>query len=190
MRLTDDSNYTRLPGGSPNPIGPVQYWLGPDHLLLVEVVWFVEKYRRFDFIDLQALTVRPTWIRVWMWLVLFMALISLTGGGTALVFLAPPAFRVLAVLLLASTAAPLGLALWIVALGPGREVRLTTSVQTVVLPGLRFDRKVEKFRSALVAAVNAAQGSAMGPADVLAGVPGSAAEPVSRGIRDVPPSGT
>lgn len=57
-------------------------WLGPDHLLVVEgrgFVWaFVERYRRIDYKNIQALTlVRTSW---WIWLGVLLGLAALVLG--------------------------------------------------------------------------------------------------------------
>lgn len=151
MRLAEDANYTRLPGSARSFLGTVQYWRGPDHLLLVEVLWLVERYRRFDFQDMVALTIQPTRRFVWMSLV-YGALIFCFGG---LGFLAwsegPGEVRwVFGGLALALALMSLAALVWILARGPSCEVRLTTSVQTLRLPGLRSLRGARRFRDTLL----------------------------------------
>ena len=156
MRLPDDPNYTRLPGGSRSILGPAQYWLARDHLLLVEVVWLVEKYRRFDLKDLEALTVRPTWTRVWIWSALSIPMAIGLGLG---IYLwreeTQTGSLVVAGILVGLAIALGGICIWLGVLGPGCEVRLTTSVQSIVLPGLRFRAGAARFRAALLAALAA-----------------------------------
>jgi len=153
MRLADDSNYTRLPGGSRSVLRPVQYWLARDHVLLVEVVWLVEKYRRFDLKDLEALTVRPTWARASILVGLMILMVPLLGlGGYLWIQESDRASRAIAGALLGLALAIAAYGARIVSFGPGCEVRLTTSVQSIVLPGLRFRKGAERFRAALLVA--------------------------------------
>lgn len=154
MRLADDPNYTRLPGGSRSLLRPVQYWLARDHVLLVEVVWLVEKYRRFDLKDLEALTVRPTWARASILVGLMFLMVPLLGlGGYLWIQESDRASRAIAGALVGLAVAIVAYAGRILSFGPGCEVRLTTSVQSIVLPGLRFRKSAERFRAALLAAL-------------------------------------
>jgi hypothetical protein len=43
----------------------VRLFLGPDHLLLVEKVWYKESYRRFYYKDIQAFLIQKT--NRWLW---------------------------------------------------------------------------------------------------------------------------
>ena len=151
MRLTEDPNYTRLPGSSRSLLGTVQYWRGTDHLLLVEVLWLVERYRRFEFQDMVALTIQPTRRFVWMSLVCG-ALMFFFGGLVFLAWSGGPAeaWWVFAGVALAPGLISLVALVWILARGPSCEVRLTTSVQTLRLPGLRSLRGARRFRDTLL----------------------------------------
>lgn len=154
MRLADDPNYIRLPGGSPALLGPAHYWLAKDHLLLVEVIWLVEKYRRFDLKDLGALTIRPTWVRAWIWSALAVPMaISLALGIYLWLEETETVSRVIAAMLIGLAINLMGIGIWIARLGEGCEVRLITSVQSMILPGIRFRKGAERFRRALVTAV-------------------------------------
>jgi len=59
--------YQKLPGRpSLTLIGTASLWLGPDHLLSVRNLHFVEEYRRFDYADIQAFLLRRTYRRgIW-----------------------------------------------------------------------------------------------------------------------------
>lgn len=154
MRLAEDPNYTRLPGSKRTLFGHVQYWLAKDHLLLVEVIGLTERYRRFELKDMIALTVRPTRLRLWLSLILTPIALICLGWALYLysaqaMALAPEIAAVLSVLGLIALSA----LLWLAAGGVGCEVRLTTSVQSLVLPGLKFRRGVERFREALLKAL-------------------------------------
>ena len=58
--LRHDSNYTRLPGGGSTLSGQATYWLAKDHLLLVEVQFATERYRRFNLEEIQTVIIRRT----------------------------------------------------------------------------------------------------------------------------------
>ncbi len=59
MMLKSDPNFTRLKKlGGRGYLGRVSYWLGVDHLLVVEVTNYNERYRRFYFRDIQAVIVQ------------------------------------------------------------------------------------------------------------------------------------
>lgn len=153
MRLADDSRYQRLPGSRGSCFHPVQYWLAADHLVLLEVSGFYEKYRRFDLAELVALTVRPT--RQRQWIALGIALPMLFFGGIGALVLGlnnGPELRVFGWVFLGLGLAGLVAVLWIWAHGPRYEARLTTSVQTLVLPGLHSAEGIAQFRQALLAA--------------------------------------
>ena len=53
-------------------------WLGDDHLLQVEVAFSTERYRRFSYVDIQALLLRET-PRGWIYSVILGILAA--GGG-------------------------------------------------------------------------------------------------------------
>jgi len=58
--LQRDPNYRPLKVGGRGLLSAVTYWLAPDHMLVVEVVGYVERYRRFRYGDIQALIIRRT----------------------------------------------------------------------------------------------------------------------------------
>src|SRR5882724_2221817 len=57
--LKKDPNFRRLKIGGAGLAGVSSLWLGPDHLLVVEIAGITEKYRRFYFRDIQAVIVEP-----------------------------------------------------------------------------------------------------------------------------------
>lgn len=63
-RLKHDPSYRRLKLGGRGTFSSTSYWLGPDHLLVVEVSNYQERYRRFYFRDLQAVIVQKTSVRL------------------------------------------------------------------------------------------------------------------------------
>jgi hypothetical protein len=52
--------YRRLPGVKRTFIGRRTYWLGPDHILSVNMRGYIEEYKRFYYRDIQALIIRRT----------------------------------------------------------------------------------------------------------------------------------
>src|SRR6187402_736892 len=64
--LKTDSNYRRMKIGGRGWNGSASYWLGSDHLLVVEVVNYVERYRRFYFRDIQAMVVQQSRQQLWV----------------------------------------------------------------------------------------------------------------------------
>ena len=67
--------YKRLPGRYRSSTGQRSLWLGADHLLAVDQVYFEEKYRRFYFSDVQALVVQST--NLWHLTTLIIAVLTL-----------------------------------------------------------------------------------------------------------------
>ncbi|MEW6303186.1 MAG: hypothetical protein AB1705_06935, partial [Verrucomicrobiota bacterium] len=58
--LPKDPTYHRVPGKGTDFTGVSTLWLGEDHLLVVEVSGFTERYKRFSYRDIQAIVLRPT----------------------------------------------------------------------------------------------------------------------------------
>ena len=144
----------RLPGGRVH--GPLRAscWMAQDHLVCVETSWFVERYRRFAFRDIEAVVIRRndsarTWTLLWTVLLL---------AGAAMVF--PPAadgtVRVFGAIL--AVPALLGLVL-----NAMRGPCCTTALRTrVSVPNVRAWRRLRTARRAvaeLAAAVEAVQGT-------------------------------
>ena len=160
MRLAQDPQYSRLPSGGWTQNGPVQYWLGRDHFLLVEVVWFVEKYRRFDLKDVEALIIRPTAWRAWgsgALLVLTLLLLTLCAGffwANRKDFEAFPEL-LLGGGILVVTLVLLSSLVTFFFRGPTSQVRLTTSVQSINLPGLSRQKAARQFRDQVLSAARA-----------------------------------
>lgn len=160
--LKRDPNYQNLKAGSRSMLGQSSYWLGPNHLLVVEVTNYVERYRRFYFRDVQAILVQHSQRRFWWNLGLGIGL-----AGALLIFLALafPALQQgfnnadyfitgawLAVVLLFTT-----FLLVNTLRGPTCAVYLRTAVQTQKLPGLGRQRKADGFVAALQTHIAAAQ---------------------------------
>jgi len=156
--LKKDTNYRRLKLGGRGWLGQSSYWLGPNHLLVVEVANYVERYRRFYFRDVQAIIVQHSPVRLG-WNIgfgafAFLALAGLLSSG------------------LSATRDTVILSAWLIALlcfsaclitntlrGPSCSVHLRTAVQTQKLPGVGRWRKADALVAALSPSINAVQGT-------------------------------
>ena len=145
-----DRKYKRLPGRPFTPYEVRSLWLGSDHLLWVEAVFFKEHYKRFFYGDIQAIILQRTdthmlWSFIWGALALICGLIAFLVPGTPY---ASAAFTT--VFLLALT---INLA-W----GPSCTVYLQTAVQIQKLTSLKRVRSAQKAMARIKAQVEAVQG--------------------------------
>jgi len=179
MRLDQDPQYTRIPGGGRRLLGPVQYWLAPDHLLLVEVVGLVEKYRRFELGQIEAITVRDTTFRIRR---LLAAMVTFTIFGALGFFLLisnqaaatnQTGSLMVGGISVAAALLSLGLMVRWLLLGRACEVRLTTSLQAHFLPAVDSRPQAKVFCAAVVAAARRVQAAefAAGPAEAAPEAP-------------------
>jgi hypothetical protein len=150
--LRRDPNYQRLPGRSRSLLRRSSYWLGPDHLLAVQIEMYTERYRRFAYRNIEAVVVRRTQR---------FAVLNVLGISTAVLFLAGSwgtdgATRVA---LAICTGLALGVTILNLALGPTCETWLRTAVQTETLPGWNRLRQTQVAVTQLAARVTAAQTS-------------------------------
>jgi hypothetical protein len=145
--------YRRLPGTGYQIFGRrVQLWQGAEHLLLVEWDGYREYYKRFDYRDIQAFTIRKS-IEGKAFNAILGTLVSVL---VVLAMLAPEIeLRVFALVL----AGVLGLMLMANALlGPTCRCSLRTAVQTHELPSLRRLRRARKVLAHLRPLIGASQG--------------------------------
>lgn len=162
--LKKDSNYKKVRLGGRSWLNQSTYWIGPNHLLVVEVSNYVERYRRFYFRDVQAILVQNSSVRLG-WII---------GLGTG-------AFGILAILLYVGVETwrfgyqngdYLAIGVWLGLLlvftsfllanilrGPSCSVYLRTAVQNQKLSGISRWRKAEVLVAALTPLINAAQTS-------------------------------
>src|SRR5205809_7572630 len=82
--------YRRLPGRGSTAVASFRLYLAADHLLQVASIGFKETYKRFFFLDIQAICLCKTvmgkiWNIVWGGLAAFFALIGLSVGGVGAV---------------------------------------------------------------------------------------------------------
>ncbi len=151
--LSRDPRYQRLPASRRPFIGSASYWLASDHLLIVDVIGILERYRRIRLADLEVVLVQPNHLRR-----------IFAGILAGLLFLLIPAFGFiiyrslsagdsdfipLVILLAVIGLIPLILLLWILIPGPFCQTRLRTSVQDIRLPGLYRLNVARKFVAAL-----------------------------------------
>jgi len=127
-------------------------WLGPDHLLCIDSNIFSEKYKRFYFRDIQALTIRKTdgykhWALALGAIGVCVALLTAAvGGGAGRTVL----FSVAGFFWL--------LMLFNLALGPTSRCFLKTAVQLEELPSLHRLRRARKILGQLRPLLAAEQG--------------------------------
>jgi hypothetical protein len=153
----DKPQYHRLPGRHVGWFARDSLWCAEDHLLWVRNIGFVERYRRYYFKDLQALTITPTGrarnltigLSVPIAVALFMALLSAAGHvhvGWAIAF--------------ATVATPCLVALIMnLVRGPTCVARLYTAVSDVVLPSLGRRHAALRAASLIAGFVNIEQGA-------------------------------
>lgn len=113
--------YKRVPGRPFSPFGVNTLWYGPDHLLMVESVFFKERYKRFYFKDIQSIALHRTATH-WVWACLWSAFALLFG---VIAYLVPGTPYVSGTIFGFSIVA-LGMNLF---MGPGCQVFLQTAVQ-------------------------------------------------------------
>jgi uncharacterized integral membrane protein len=145
-------------------------WLGSDHLLSVERVHYNEKYRRFYFRDIQAITLRRTkrslvlTLIVGILLLLFLLLIVVSSAIEA---------RVVWSILAGVCAIPLVVNL---IYGPACTCELRTAVQTENIPSMSRVRRARKVLERIRPLIAAAQGQ-LTPEEVSRGFRGDVAPP-------------
>ena len=162
--LKDDPNYSRIRVRARGMGGVASYWLGPDHLLVVEIAGSQERYRRFYYSDVETMVIRPNyWGRVGN---IFLAILAaLLGFGAVSVgdivgkwFTGILGGLMLLVLLLNT---------W---RGRTCSCHLRTAVQSDELPGLNRVRTAGRVATELRERIVAAQG-ALSAADLAAPPP-------------------
>jgi len=146
--------YSRMPGRGYGFATRSRGWLANDHLLYVEAAWFVERYRRFHFRDIQSIVIQRT-SRIHLWTVLW-AIPLLSGFAMALVPTRSGAVRVTGWVFVAL--ATVGLAVN-AARGPTCRFVLQTRVNRQPIRCWHRLRVARRAAEQLQAAVEAAQGT-------------------------------
>lgn len=149
-RLSKNPAYRRLPTGRRTTGQHLSCWLAHDHLLVVEVSGYTERYSRFQLQDVQAVVLKPTPARAYVAiaaavvLLIVLALIAslwVANNGPDPV----PGFVFLGLL----AAAPMSALLWAAWCGPLCSIRISTAVQVAALPALHNLIKARAFALAL-----------------------------------------
>lgn len=171
--LKKDPNYKQLKLGGAGLLGVSTFWLAADHLLVVEVSGYVEKYRRFYFRDIQALIVQQTSLRLW-WSLGLGACIAVLLGILMLVTLGSGSTDTVTVSVFVVFMLCFGVPLLVNILrGPTCTVLVRTAVQTQKIPNLTRRKKAERLVEILKPVITAAQEAppATAPATVAADNP-------------------
>lgn len=164
--LRGDPRYRRVRLSGRGLTGRASYWLGPDHLLVVQVDHFVETYRRFFYREIRAMMICRT--RAWEWgmgcgLLLFMlfAFVALAQLGGDAGSVSGERMGVLVMFGVLGVSVLLGTVLHGVL---GRTVSLVihTGVQSRRLAGIHRLRQAERLMAALESRILAAQAPAGG----------------------------
>ncbi len=140
--LSNDPSYRRLRTGGYGASGSASYWLGRDHLFVVAMNGYVERYHRFMFADVQAVVIRRNRLQL-VWGLLFGGLLMVSSLG-ALASLGGRSPANLDTGTLTGVIILAGLALGFLTLlltnwlmGPTCVCHLCTAVQTLQLPQIR-----------------------------------------------------
>lgn len=180
--LRNNPEYKRLKLGGYGAMGSSSYWLGKDHLLVVVVAGYKEKYQRFRFADIQGLLLRRT-RRHYLWGFAFAALalglgvaaleielegLKSAGDSTALIVCGILALTFFVLTILNAFA------------GAGCVCHLRTALQTFSLPQVRRWKRAQAAVTELTPLIVAAQGPAITAPPVKRlepGTPGEATAP-------------
>jgi hypothetical protein len=146
-----ERKYTRLPGRPLTPFEVRSLWLGPDHLLWVESVFFKEHYKRFFYNDIQSIVLQRTdthvlWSCVWGVLAFLCGLIAYLVPDTP--FISGFFLMFFLVLLIAN-----------IFLGPACTVYLQTAAQIQKISSLKRVKTARKAIVRIKMLVEAAQGA-------------------------------
>jgi hypothetical protein len=152
--FSKDPRYRRLPSNRIPVIGSASYWLASDHLLIVDVIGILERYRRIRLDDIEVVLVQPNHLRrIFAGILSAFLLLLLPAAFGFIVYLArsnnDSDFLPLLFLLSALALVPIALLLWILVPGPFCQTRLRTSVQDIRLPGLFRLKVAREFVAAL-----------------------------------------
>lgn len=127
-------------------------WQGDDHLLYVENYGYTERYRRFHYGDIEAISVSPNNRRVvWMWILAFFALL----GAVLAILVSAPAGRISG-LVVVSLFGVIGLVNWL--MGPTCTTVLKTRINQQRLPMYGRVRTATQFLERIRPLIEQAQG--------------------------------
>ena len=164
--------YRRLPGRGTTPVSRLSVWQGPDHLLCIENTFYLERYRRFFYRDIESIVIQPdlryrTYGLCW----------AIPAGCALVLVLFNFWWALLAAPLLLGTAVHF-------ALGPTCRVALSTRVSRETMRCWNRTRTARRAVARLLPLVRDAQGafSAEGLAAAAAAPPaGHPGEPTASG---------
>ena len=164
-RLSKDTAYRRLKTGRRSIFRPhLSCWLAADHLVVVEVLGYAERYSRFDLRDIQALVLQPSrarsaaaWIGTLGLLPAIALLVAMITSSTITGLESIVAFAFLAFFPLATLA-------WAAWAGPLCSIRISTAVQVARLPALHNLPRARAFARELRGAALARQANPANPA--------------------------
>ena len=134
----------------------VSLWLGSDHLLYVEQLGFEEKYKRFYFRDIQAITIVPSSRRT-IWNAIFIVPLAIVLAGLVICLTQPDilpgviVFSIFAAVFLIPTVINN-------VLGPACVCQLRTAVQTEWMASLSRVKRTRKVLDRIRPLIAAAQG--------------------------------
>ena len=173
MMLRRDPKFRALKVGGHGLLGSASYWLGPDHLLIVNASSYVESYRRFFFNDIQAIICQQTGkAKGWSVALAACSVVSLSLALASYVQARDAYFLIGCCLLVFLISAIL--LLINAARGPSCVAYITTAVQTTPLPYVGRWRRAQKLLNELKPRVEASQSASPG---ALAEAPNMPAQP-------------
>ena len=124
-------------------VGSSSYWLAEDHLLVVDVMGVLERYRKFQLDDIENIVIRPNRLRLILGLILGILLIPFLGmaigfwiAGLTATDGEGEGWIVAAVFVSTIAAILIPILAFVLIGGTMCEVRMTTAVQEIRLPGL------------------------------------------------------
>ena len=152
--MKQDNPYKRLPGRYRSSTGQRTLWLGADHLLAVDRVYFEERYRRFYFDDVQALVVKST-IR-WHVTTLILAVLTLVLLAPGWISWQEKEYEIAFFALIPSLLCLIGL---VVNLIKGKSCRCFLQMRVGMhdLPSIRRRRQAEMVLARIKPLINQAQ---------------------------------
>lgn len=147
-------SYKRLPGRHRSISGQSSLWIGSDHLLAVDRVYFEERYRRFHFSDFQAMVIQAT--NQFYVMSLVIAVLTLLLATPAWMFWQDNELELAAIALLPSA---LCLIVLVIHLVKGKTCRCYLQMRVGVhdIPAIRRRRHAEKVLDKIRPQINAAQ---------------------------------
>jgi hypothetical protein len=167
--LSKDPDFRKIKIRTAGLAGSATYWLGPDHLLVVTLDGYQERYRRIYYRDIQAVVIRRT--NAWIYFAIALLGLLLLAG------VLPFATGGFAAQIWGGGVVGFGLIALVVHLivGPSCECRLVTAVQNRNLPYLNRWKNATRLLDALEVEVNRVQRPVATSSPVAE--PSTAAEP-------------